>query len=1050
MNFLQKIKDRLDLVRPFAQEFINIELFSQLNTTITHFIYELIQNAEDAHSSLITIQLEKDRLIFSNNGKCFTESNTKSLIKLGYSDKGEEDIGKFGIGFKSVFSVSECPEVYSGKLSFRFLKQLEIEAIESESYVKGSRFVIPFDEERHPVNETFEFLKKELEEIDPLVIMFLKHIREIKWQTDDAKGTISKSDRQTIKSKTGQLAKSIRITSSVSKNESSNDSDKIDLNFLVFKSFVSENIGETRDNTVNIVFNLSDDGKSVLPLKKMNIFSFLPTKQLSHTSFIVQAPFDLVKSRESLLETSKKNPELWNALNDLFGESIRFFSSEGFVDLDFLNMMPFETHYFIPENNFLDTFKEIVSNIPLIPTQEGGFAYPSEAAIPMTSGIENVFSNEDIEECFGSEKLFGTKKWMAGEINIQEYNDVRNFLIDELNITKISLHKIFLSWNHHLEWFSKKPMNWFKTLYAFLYHRQAFWSIKEISIKHINIILSSKKQLVAPFDSNEDPNIFLPGQEKVRYEVVNQKLFDDENCKKFFTRLGLKSISKLDEIRNEVIPRYKSGPEPEITSSQYKKDVTEIVSYWSTAEENDKKKLEKNLGRANIIRTKNAKGKIKFVRPEQCYLDTKEIKEYFSNYDDHFLVNIPKNKNENKFRTLIMNLDVSTVPKVIEFERAFTEFDISTFNFRYTDKKNIIDRTIEGLEECLVNLDKKKSVILLKFLGLVEYDWRWGQFNYFYRYNNRHLFDSYALSMLKESAWLYDKKGDRVRPKDIMLEELHIDYFNDTSDISRFSKVLDFKPSVTQVSAWLNDIHDATKDFSEEQKNEALSLIEEIKKKNIKSSESKKDDFEVDDFKIFKVSVNKPSTETIKIKETENKVEQETTELENTGNNASDNSASSNKIDNAVKKARGREAEGALFNNFLNDNKKKKGFLEQDGRFSFESGNSRVEYRWLNWKREQSNPYDIVRKRNDEFEEYIEVKSKIKRSQKWVDLSKNEWDFAEQLYQQNNGDQYILWIMNKKKRNDIKFDATPYKNPVKSVEEGSLVLKPDSYRIHFG
>jgi hypothetical protein len=89
MSFLSIIKNDLDRDRPAVKRWINIDSKRQINASITHFIYELIQNADDSQSSFVTITLEKDRLIFLNNGDCFNESNTRSLVSLGYSDKDE-------------------------------------------------------------------------------------------------------------------------------------------------------------------------------------------------------------------------------------------------------------------------------------------------------------------------------------------------------------------------------------------------------------------------------------------------------------------------------------------------------------------------------------------------------------------------------------------------------------------------------------------------------------------------------------------------------------------------------------------------------------------------------------------------------------------------------------------------------------------------------------------------------------------------------------------------------------------------------------------------
>ena len=80
-----------------------------------HFVYELLQNAEDQEATWVRFALDRDRLVFSHNGKPFSVADVESITGIGNSDKPEQanKIGRFGIGFKSVFAVSDRPEVYT-------------------------------------------------------------------------------------------------------------------------------------------------------------------------------------------------------------------------------------------------------------------------------------------------------------------------------------------------------------------------------------------------------------------------------------------------------------------------------------------------------------------------------------------------------------------------------------------------------------------------------------------------------------------------------------------------------------------------------------------------------------------------------------------------------------------------------------------------------------------------------------------------------------------------------------------------------------------------
>ena len=89
--------------------------YEQLYKEKTHFVYEFIQNAVDSKSSQLELRLKENELFVWNDGDQFTEKDVRSICSLGSSSKDLTQIGTFGIGFKSVYNYTDCPEIYSGK-----------------------------------------------------------------------------------------------------------------------------------------------------------------------------------------------------------------------------------------------------------------------------------------------------------------------------------------------------------------------------------------------------------------------------------------------------------------------------------------------------------------------------------------------------------------------------------------------------------------------------------------------------------------------------------------------------------------------------------------------------------------------------------------------------------------------------------------------------------------------------------------------------------------------------------------------------------------------
>src|SRR5207302_4636438 len=62
--------------------------------------------------------LTKDTLRVSHFGKPFDEADVRGICGIAESTKGLTAIGRFGIGFKSVYAYTERPQIHSGSEDF--------------------------------------------------------------------------------------------------------------------------------------------------------------------------------------------------------------------------------------------------------------------------------------------------------------------------------------------------------------------------------------------------------------------------------------------------------------------------------------------------------------------------------------------------------------------------------------------------------------------------------------------------------------------------------------------------------------------------------------------------------------------------------------------------------------------------------------------------------------------------------------------------------------------------------------------------------------------
>ena len=125
MNLEELRQTRLEMVNALRKNdaYDGIKrLLTDLYPDDAHFIYELLQNAEDAGASKVRFTLRPDSVEFEHDGgRLFSITDVEDITKIGDSAKKDDttSIGKFGIGFKAVFAYTSSPLIESGEYHFR-------------------------------------------------------------------------------------------------------------------------------------------------------------------------------------------------------------------------------------------------------------------------------------------------------------------------------------------------------------------------------------------------------------------------------------------------------------------------------------------------------------------------------------------------------------------------------------------------------------------------------------------------------------------------------------------------------------------------------------------------------------------------------------------------------------------------------------------------------------------------------------------------------------------------------------------------------------------
>lgn len=301
---------------------------NQLYEKSTHFLLELIQNADDNiyHCTTPTLSFtyKSGRLRIDCNEVGFNASNVSAICgisestKSGKSNDGEF-IGEKGIGFKSVFKAADVVWIASNEFTFKFDRRGSLGVVTPiwEEFPEDTR-----REETSillQLSSTYdrETLIKELLGFDTNILIFLRRIKDIKIEVNRADAGLW--NRHIHKVQYEQ--ESDRIVVLQAGMES--------LKYLVRTHVVEglpKEIRRANWSHTNILLAFPVPESSDKPLlKPQNVYAFLPIRNYGF-KFLVQADFLLTASREEIESTLPWNRRIRDALADAFLLSMLHFN----------------------------------------------------------------------------------------------------------------------------------------------------------------------------------------------------------------------------------------------------------------------------------------------------------------------------------------------------------------------------------------------------------------------------------------------------------------------------------------------------------------------------------------------------------------------------------------------------------------------------------------------------------------------------------------------------------------------------------------------------
>ncbi len=370
-------------------------LLSQLYPQEAHFIYELLQNAEDTGATWVSFQLSNDALRFSHNGAVFEPDHVKAITSIGQSSKRTDvnAIGKFGVGFKAVFAITETPRITSGAFSFeiRDLVCPHPHARLSPDFTV-TVFEFPFNHSSKDAKQCRDEVLAGLKAIRDSVLLFLRKIQRVRWQSDgSSKVVIERFPRST------EILEIVRDNQSGSQSGSS-----LWLRFEEpAKLFPARTIAvacklEFRSGQAMLIDErpLAQQVKIAETDDQLHVF-FAVEKEQTGLRFHLHGPYSTTVARDSIPHNSD-NRTLLVQTAGLVAKSLERIRDLGLLDRECLNVLPNSRDKL---NEFFAPVREKVlaalREKPLVPTQ-GDVHAPAKVLCPGFRGIDEVLGSGDL------------------------------------------------------------------------------------------------------------------------------------------------------------------------------------------------------------------------------------------------------------------------------------------------------------------------------------------------------------------------------------------------------------------------------------------------------------------------------------------------------------------------------------------------------------------------------------------------------------------------------------------------------------------------------
>ena len=622
---------RTENIRRYGWDTAVLDLLGHLYSERTHFIFELIQNAEDADATELTFELFEDRLEVRHDGRPFTDEDVRRICGVGKSGKSEDltKIGKFGIGFKSVYAYTKTPSIYSSDEHFRIEKYVRPFPVDpSDEPAAGTLFVFPFDHDELAAATAVQEISVALSNIDLGTLLFLRSIERVRVGGARTTGAVLERATESRPGSSRHVILAKRLDRGREQEE-----------WFVWHRLIDV-LGHL-DHRIEIAFRVRTENgeRRLLKAEKSPLVVFFPTEKETFLGFLTQGPYRTTPARDNVPEHDPWNQELVRATAALLVDVLGELRDEGLLTVDLLQAMPLDVSRFQPETMFrpvFDSVRTALARERLIPVAGGGYGVGGELKLAQGSGLCDLIRPDQLGALYGAGRPLA---FAHDSITADRTPVLWRYLQEEIGVDEVTPEALLGRVTR--EFLVPQPDAWIRRFYVFLHQNSALWKAPRFPGEQAGpartspIIRLEDGSQVTPFDAAGRPAAYLPGPTETGLPTVRRAIARHPDSRQFLEALTFAEPDVVAEVLENVLPRYSRLDIADLDAAQRDGDLESVTRALAQAPADRRLQLLEQLQQTAFLVGENAGTGARCLKtPAGLYQRTKYLEIYFAGNPD--------------------------------------------------------------------------------------------------------------------------------------------------------------------------------------------------------------------------------------------------------------------------------------------------------------------------------------------------------------------------------------------------------------------------------